>query len=138
MDFDRTAFQSVASLTINSDRSGVAIDILDVELAQLAGVVYICLSAEGDLLRVGTTKHGVGSRLRQYPRHINRALIGEKSPTPIWEARQWLAHVDDGLLTFAVHQPPLVESVVGLIRPYLDIEREMILKFRPAMNRSHR
>lgn len=62
MDFDRTAFQSVASLTINGDRSGVEIDISDIELVQLAGVVYICMSAEGELLRVGTSKHGLGSR----------------------------------------------------------------------------
>jgi hypothetical protein len=37
-----------------------------------------------------------------------------------------------------VHQPEPTPTAAGLVRPYLDIERQLIRQHRPLLNRSRR
>ena len=138
MYVDWSQFRPIASMSLSDDRQGIVISITNVVLGAATQVVYVWVDSYGYVLRVGTTKHSVGNRLRQYAPHINRALAGKPSPTPLWEAQKWHSMVSAGELTALVHEPPLVSTAAGLIRPYLDIERLMIAGLKPPLNRSHR
>lgn len=138
MYVDWSQFRPVARMSLSDDRHGIVISITDVLVGAAMQVVYVWVDSYGYVLRVGTTKYGVGKRLRQYAPHINRALVGKPSSTPLWEAKKWHGMVLAGELTALVHEPPLVSTAAGLIRPYLDIERLMIAGLKPPLNRSHR
>ncbi|WHA40165.1 hypothetical protein [Agrobacterium larrymoorei] len=138
MYVDWSQFSPVASMSLSDDRQGIVITIPDVVLGAAMQVVYVWVDSYGYVLRVGTTKHSVGARLRQYAPHINRALAGLPSSTPLWEARKWHNAVQGGELTALVHAPPDIHTAAGVVRPYLDIERVMIAGLKPPLNRSHR
>ncbi|SCX27172.1 hypothetical protein [Agrobacterium rosae] len=138
MYVDWSQFHPVASMSLRDDRQGIVISIIDELLGAAMQVVYVWVDSYGYVLRVGTTKYSVGNRLRQYAPHINRALLGMPSSTPLWEAQKWHSMVLSGELTALVHEPPLISTAAGLIRPYLDIERLMIAGLKPPLNRSHR
>jgi hypothetical protein len=42
------------------------------------------------------------------------------------------------MLTAVMHQPEPTPTVAGLIRPYLDVERQLIRQHRPLLNSSRR
>ncbi|TNB48197.1 hypothetical protein FF124_07620 [Martelella lutilitoris] len=137
MEIDWTQFRQVAQMSV--DASGrMTFEVTDPEAAKLEQALYVWQSHSGQILRFGTTKSPVSSRLRQYPNHINRRLVGQKSPTPEWEAKAWVDYANKGPVVALVHQPPQINSVIGPIRPYLDLERELIAAFKPPLNRSHR
>lgn len=138
MSVDWSQFHPVAAMSLNEDGTGITVRITDAALGSECEVVYVWVDATGSPLRVGTTRHRVAARLRQYTTHINKASGGLRSPTPEWEAQRWLELVRGQELTALVHKPPTLMTAVGSICPYLDIERHMIATLKPPLNRSHR
>jgi hypothetical protein len=125
-------------MQINSDKDGIDVDIFDLDAGARSEVVYVWLGNDNTVVRIGTSKQPVASRISQYPKHINAALAGRPSPTPYIEARSWLDLVRTGPIKALVHQPPCVETICGPIRPYLDIERTLLSRYKTQLNRSHR
>lgn len=119
--------------------AGISVQITDLRAQNLEEAVYAWITPYGEALRIGTSKKPVGLRLLSYPAYINRALAGNPSVTPLWEAKDWLRllEANDSLLA-VVHQPPTIDTVAGPLRPYLDIERHLIRATKPPLNRSHR
>ncbi|WP_421590916.1 hypothetical protein [Shinella sp. M27] len=135
---DWSAFALVASMEVDDHGTGFAFSILNTEAALQTEAVYVWFASDGEPLRIGTSKPSVGNRLRQYPQHINRSLRDGLGPTPPHEAAAWFEIARSGPLKALAHQPPLITTVCGLIRPYLDIERHLIAQLKPRLNRSHR
>ena len=78
-------------------------------------------------------------RLLSYAQHISLGLEDKSRYTSHMEALCWkkLIERNDSLFAFA-YQPPEIETIVGRLRPVLDIERILIEKTKPCLNRSHR
>ena len=138
MSIDWSQFQTIAYMSSNVEGNGILVEVVDAEMAKLEGVIYVWLDKDGNAVRVGTSKQPIGKRMLAYNPHINKSLAGLNSPTPLWEAEQWLALVTEGQLKAVCHQPPIIETVAGPLRPYLDIERHMIFDMKPTLNRSNR
>ncbi len=81
----------------------------------------------------------LGGQTPTFPGYINRSLTGRGGATPKWEALKWLNLLTEhGMLTAVVHQPEPTPTAAGLIRPYLDIERQLIRQHRPLLNSGRR
>ena len=139
MPVNLSAFRPAVRMTLTDEGTHIAVQILDAEEAALEESVYVWCTPEGEALRVGTSKAGAWSRLRQYPRYINKRLDGLNSETPAWEAEAWLTLLQEhGHLDAVVLQPSMIMTVAGYLRPYNDLERVLIATLRPRLNRSHR
>jgi len=133
------ASDRIATMTLGVDGRSIDVDLLPSPALLWTEVNYAWLSPAADIIRIGTSKQPVGGRLAAYGNHINQRLRLDRGPTPLWEAEAWLQKLREcGLLAAYVHLPNEVETVAGPIRPYLDIERALIAKYRPALNRSYR
>jgi hypothetical protein len=133
-----SAFTPFASMVLREDNAGIQVHIIDEVAGTLTEAVYVWLGPEDAIIRIGTSKQPVARRMLQYPKHINSTLAGLPSPTPPEEAENWVRLVKASPIRALVHQPPLVQTVCGPIRPYLDIERTLLSSFKTQLNRSHR
>jgi hypothetical protein len=138
MDVDWSRFWTIAFMSLNDEGNGVVVELTDIKLSTLEGAAYAWLDHAGTVLRVGAANRPIGVEMLAYGQHINNALAGLNSPTPEWEAKQWLALTKQGKLKALFHQPPAIDTVVGKVRPYLGIERHMVAKLKPVLNLSHR
>lgn len=94
------------------------------------------LTPDGAVVRIGSSKTRVGGRLRSYATDINKRLLRDVGPTPRAEAEGWLARLaEHGAITAVVHQPPMMATIAGSLRPYLDIERVLLEEHCPPFNR---
>lgn len=133
------ASERIATMTLGVDGRSIDVDLLPSPALMWTEVNYAWLSPVADIIRIGTSKQRIGRRLAAYAKDINKRLLFDKGPTPLWEAEAWLQKLREcGLLAAYVHLPNEVETVAGPVRPYLDIERALIAKHRPVLNRSHR
>jgi hypothetical protein len=138
MDIDWSRFCTIAFMSLNQEGNGVVVELADVKLAALDGVVFAWIDEAGTVLRVGASSQPVGAGILSFGEQINRSLAGLTSRTPEWEARQWLALAKQGKLTALAHRPPPIDTVIGQVRPYLGIERHMIAKLKPLLNTHYR
>lgn len=126
-------------MVLGGDGRSVAVHLLESPALRWTEVNYAWLSPAVDIVRIGTSKQPIGNRLAAYAKDINKRLQMDKGATPLWEAEAWLEKLKEcGHLAAFVHLPDMVETVAGPVRPYLDIERALIAKYRPVLNRSHR
>jgi hypothetical protein len=139
MFLDRERFKPAAEMRLSRDKSSIRVTIIDPKACELGEAVYAWITAEGKPVRIGTCGASAGKRLLSYPGYINRSLGGRGGTTPKWEALKWLNLLSEhGMLTAVVHQPEPTPTAAGLIRPYVDIERQLIRQHRPLLNRSRR
>ncbi len=129
--------EKVALMTLDQDK--VVVTITNNELASAEQCVYAWKTGDGLWVRVGSSMHKLGKRLLIHQPHINRSLEGNHKPTPKEQADKWVELLKKhGKIIAFGHQPPFVKTLVGEIRPYLDIERHLIREHRPLLNKSHR
>ena len=139
MILDRERFKPAAEMRLSRDRSSIRVTITDPEVCEFGEAVYVWITADGKAVRIGTCGASAGKRLLSYPGYINRSLTGRGGATPKWEALKWLSLLTEhGMLTAVVHQPEPTKTAAGLVRPYLDVERQLIRQHRPLLNRRHR
>lgn len=138
MDIDWSRFRTIAFMSPTEEGNGVVVELTDIKLSTLEGVVYAWIDQGGTVLRVGASNQPIGTRVLALGENINKSLSGLESPTPEWEAKQWVALAKQGRLRALVHQPPAIDTVAGRVRPYLGIERRMIASLKPVLNRSYR
>jgi len=124
-------------MTLSEDGERIRVAITNPEIATLTEVVYAWVGPNHFALRVGTAMHPVGPRLRLYEPHINKSLDNRPSPTPRKEADGWIGALREGPVVAVMHQPPLIETAAGVLRPYLNMERQLIRSLRPPFNRTH-
>lgn len=133
------ASELIATMALGTDGRSITVDLIESPALVWTEVNYAWLSPVADIIRIGTSKQPIGRRLSAYAKDINNRLQLEKGATPLWEAEAWLQKLRAfGHLMAFVHLPNIVETVAGPVRPYLDIERALIAKYRPMLNRSHR
>lgn len=137
MDIDWSRFCTIAFMSPSEVGNGVVVELTDNELSTLEGVVYAWIDQSGTILRVGACNRPIGIAMLALGEDINNTLLGLDSPTPEWEAKQWFALARQGRLRALGHQPPAIDTVAGRVRPYLSIERHMIAKLKPVLNRGH-
>ena len=139
MFLDRDQFKPAAEMRLGRDKSSIRVTITDPRVCELGEAVYAWITADGQPVRIGTCGSSAGKRLLSYPGYINRSLAGRGGATPKWEALNWLGLLTEhGVLTAVVHQPEPMPTAAGLVRPYLDVERQLIRQHRPLLNRRHR
>ena len=139
MFLDRDRFKPAAEMRLGRDKSSIRVTIIDPKACELGEAVYAWITADGQPVRIGTCGVSAGKRLLSYPSYINRSLAGRGGATPKWEALKWLNLLTEhGTLTAVVHQPEPIQTAAGLIRPYLDVEHQLIRRHRPLLNRGHR
>ncbi|MER9883898.1 hypothetical protein [Mesorhizobium sp. M0118] len=137
--FNLSGFHPAARMLARAGGAAIEVEIVDVAICALQEVVYAWVDNQGAALRIGTSRSAVRRRLLSYSTYINRSLAGEGGATPEWEAKEWLKLCNDcGELCVFVHHPAVIETTAGPIRPYLDIERVLIRRYKPRLNRSHR
>ncbi len=135
----RGASERIATMALGADGRSITVDLIESPALAWTEVNYAWLSPAADIIRIGTSKQPIGGRLAAYAKDINKRLQLDKGSTPTWEADAWLQKLTEfGHLSAFVHLPDMVETVAGPVRPYLDIERALIAKHRPVLNRSHR
>ncbi|TGP21743.1 MULTISPECIES: hypothetical protein [unclassified Mesorhizobium] len=137
MFLDHDQFKPAAEMRLGRDKSSIRVTVTDPKVCELCEAVYVWITADGKPVRIGTCGASAGKRLLSYPGYINRSLAGHGGATPKWEALKWLGLLTaHGMLTAVVHQPEPALTAAGLIRPCLDIERQLIRQHRPLLNRS--
>ena len=126
-------------MSLGTDGRSVAVLIDDPQAAKASEAVYAWVDRDRNVIRVGTSLKAVGRRLRQYQGHITQSLNGKPKPTPYEEALRWVEVLRRGDLIAMVHVPKAIDTAIGPVRPYLDMERHMIANLKPSLlNRSHR
>ncbi|MGX8008569.1 hypothetical protein ACVDG8_005855 [Mesorhizobium sp. ORM8.1] len=139
MFLDREQFKPAAEMRLSRDKSSIRVTITDQKICEFGEAVYAWITADGKPVRIGTCGASAGKRLLSYPGYINRSLTGRGGATPKWEALKWLGLLTEhGMLTAVVHRPEPTLTAAGLVRPYLDVERQLIRQHRPLLNRGHR
>ncbi|MBZ9884281.1 hypothetical protein LB535_18175 [Mesorhizobium sp. CA10] len=139
MFLDRERFKPAAEMRLGRDKSSIRVTITDPKACEL-GEAVLCLGhRRRKAVRIGTCSASAGKRLLSYPGYINRSLTGRGGATPKWEALKWLNLLaEHGMLMAVVHQPGPTPTAADLIRPYLDVERQLIRQHGPLLNRRHR
>lgn len=133
-----SGWREVAWMTKGS-KTSVKIAIRDEVVAALEGCVYAWRTPDGQDMRFGTAESKLRQRMQAYGKHITDSLEGRPSPSPEWEAKCWLAQLDrHGRLEAFAHQPDLIETIVGPVRPFLSIEKRMLQLCKPPLNRSRK
>lgn len=131
--------EAVARMSLAENSQTITVALQETDAVNWTEVNYAWVSPAGDIVRVGTSKQPIGRRLAAYAKDINNRLVLGKGSTPDWEAKRWVSELSVfGHLVAFAHRPPEVDTVAGKIRPYLDIERVLIAKMKPRLNRSHR
>ena len=137
MTVDWTNFQVVTTMSLDESGRQIGVTLEAGGVSALECVVYVWLDGSGNVIRVGSSKQPIGRRLMPTRSTSTRACRGFEAPPPKGKTAAWLKLAKEGDLQGVVHQPPLIETVAGPVRPYLDIERTMIAALRPPLNRSH-
>ena len=107
----------------------------DEEYLKLEQMIYIH-TIDGEIVRVGSSKNKLKSRMRSWERDVTKALNGLKSSTPFWESEKWREILKDKKGILYGRQGSIVTTPVGEFNSYLSEESFLIGKFTPKMNRS--
>ena len=123
-DLDRYRLKPVARVHISGQT--FVIDITDPEAVKHKKCIYAFLIG-GKVVRVGSSKAPLDSRLKNYERHITHALKGEKSPAPASEAKKWRKSLPAGRegIIYA-RRGTEVTTPIGKFPAYLDEESVLI------------
>lgn len=125
-------------MTKNSETS-VKVAIRDEKVAALEGCVYAWRTPDGQDMRFGTAEKKLATRIQLYGKHITDSLEGRPSPSPQWESQCWLAQLGrHGRLEAFAHQPDIIDTTAGPLRPFLSVEKRMLQLHKPPLNRSRK
>jgi hypothetical protein len=133
-NLDEYGLVPVATFHI-ADRA-LKIEIINHEITKLERCIYAFL-VDDVIVRIGSSKAKLRSRLRRCERDVTEALNGRKSSTPEWEAELWnnvLSPNKVGLV-FA-RQGTMVRTPVGTFPAYQDEESILLGKHQPKLNRN--
>ena len=134
-DLARYRLVKVARVRIEDRR--FIIDIVDSKTAELEECIY-AFSVGGKVVRIGSSKARLKDRLKDYERHITRALKGERSPAPAQEARKWSEILPDGRSgDIYARQGTMVKTPLGRFRVYMDEESLLIGKLFSEGSHDH-
>ena len=115
--------------------SKLEVRITDHRIESQEKCVYaFCAGAK--VLRIGSSKAPLGSRLRRFGRDVTRALRHQKSPTPRWEAIGWKENLAERAGRVYARPGTQVRTPIGRFRAYLDEESILIGRFQPILNRN--
>ena len=123
-DLKKYGLKPVARVHIAGRR--FVIDNKDPDKVKREECIYAFLIG-GKVVRVGSSKAPLDSRLKNYERHITHALKGEKSPTPASEAKKWRKSLPAGRegIIYA-RRGTEVTTPIGKFPAYLDEESVLI------------
>ena len=134
-DLDRYRLKPVARVHISGQT--FVIDITDPEAVKHKKCIYAFLIG-GKVVRVGSSKAPLDSRLKNYERHITHALKDEKSPTPASEAKKWREILPAGREGVIYARPGTkVKTPIGEFPAYLDEESVLIGKLFDEQPHDH-
>ena len=123
-DLKRYGFKPVARVQI-AERV-FEIDNKDPDAVKLTECIYAFV-AGGKVVRVGSSKAPLGTRLKDYERDITNALNGRKSPAPAEEARKWRKALPSGSSgTVYARRGTIVTTPLGKFPVYMDEESRLI------------
>lgn len=122
--------------TVHLDGDRFLIDITGPDVASREKSIYAFVIG-GEIVRIGSSKAVLASRMRSWERDVSGALSGRKTSTPPWEAEAWreLLTKYPGGAVYA-RTGTIVETPVGTFSAYLDEESLLIGRYRPALNRN--
>lgn len=105
------------------------------EAALWERVIYAFLVGD-EIMRVGSSKGRFSHRVSAWTRDVTKALRGQRSSTPLWEAEAWRDHLmkHNGGEVFA-RVATTVVTPVGEFPAYMDEESILINRHRPRLNR---
>jgi hypothetical protein len=108
---------------------------LEKKYFSLQNVIYIH-TIEDEIIRVGSSKNKLKSRMLSWERDVSKSLKGQKSSTPLWEGELWNKILKNKVGTFYAREGTVVTTPCGKMNSYLSEESYLIGKFLPKMNRS--
>jgi len=118
------------------DGATFVIHIIDGSLVREQRCIYAFV-IDGKVVRIGSSKGVLARRLAAWERDVSRALAGDKSPTPAWEAAAWKELLGTHKFGEIFARPGTdVETPIGRISAYLDEESVLIGRHRPSLNRN--
>jgi len=111
------------------------IEIEDHDLATRPMCLYAFVVGD-EIVRIGSSKAPLGSRMRSWRRDVSGALAGKRTSTPPQEADGWRSLLAS--LTGAIYarQGTEVTTQVGTFNAYMAEESYLIGLHRPRQNRS--
>ncbi len=122
--------------TVRLDRDSFLIEIADHEIASREKSIYAFVIGD-EIVRIGSSKAVLASRMRSWQRDVSGALSGRKTSTPPWEAEAWRELLTTHPVgTVYARIGTVVETPVGTFSAYLDEESLLIGRYRPPLNRS--
>ena len=108
---------------------------LEKKYFSLQNVIYIH-TIEDEIIRVGSSKNKLKSRMLSWERDVSKSLKGQKSSTPLWEGEIWNKILKNKVGTFYAREGTTIITPCGKMNSYLTEESYLIGKFLPKMNRS--
>lgn len=112
-----------------------SISVEDAGVVAFEKVIYAFV-IDNEIVRIGSSKGVFRARLNAWQRDVSRALNGERSPTPDWEAQEWKGRLGDSYGLIYARQGTEVTTTIGTFRAYLDEESVLIGRHLPPLNRN--
>ncbi len=104
----------------------------DEEFLSLKKMIYIH-TIDGEILRVGTSKNELRSRMKSWETDVTKSLNNQKSGTPILEGQEWNKLLKNKTGILYGRQGTVIKTPVGEINIYLSEESYLIGKHQPIM-----
>ncbi|MEM7213990.1 MAG: hypothetical protein AAF423_00500 [Pseudomonadota bacterium] len=116
-----------------ADKAGFKIELGATELLGLGKCIYAFTDTNDNFLRIGSSKNKLHDRMKAWERDVTKAILGQRSPTPVHEAKKWMEYQAG---TVWARQGTVVETSVGKFECYLDEESVLIGRHLPPLNHS--
>ena len=104
----------------------------DEEVLSLDKMIYIH-TVDDEILRVGTSKNELRSRMKSWETDVTKSLNNQKSGTPLLEGKEWNKLLKNKIGILYGRQGTVVKTPVGEINIYLSEESYLIGKHQPKM-----
>lgn len=111
-----------------------SIHISDEKLVNAGQCIYAFL-VDDEIVRIGSSKAPLRTRLRAWQRDVSKALKGRKSPTPQSECEGWKEVLANKAGEVFARRGSFVQTPVGEINAYLAEEAALINRHRPRFCR---
>ncbi len=124
----------IGKVAIINDR--FVIDLSDASANSLTCCIYAFLVGD-EIVRIGSSKAMLGSRLRAWQRDVTAALQGVAWRTPASEAEGWRSRLIPGVRgVLWAREGTIIDTPIGQINAYLSEESALIGRHLPALNNS--
>lgn len=123
------------------DSATFKIELTLKDAAEWERAIYIFL-LDNEIVRVGSSKGKLGSRIKQWNRDVTNALLRinaqpfKYTNTPDWEAHEWKKALEthkSGMVY--AREAHLVTTPIGSFKTYMDEESILINRHKPRLNR---